>query len=37
MNGILSPLSHEIVSQFVIPAKFAHGGREPGSRKKAIA
>jgi hypothetical protein len=33
----LNPFSHEIVLQFVIPAKFAHGGREPGSRKKAIA
>jgi len=25
------------VSQFVIPAKFAHGGREPGSSKNMIA
>jgi hypothetical protein len=33
----LNPFSHEIVLQFFIPAKFAHGGREPGSRKKAIA
>jgi len=33
----LNSFSHEIVSQFVIPAKFAHGGREPGSSKKAIA
>jgi len=27
------PLPLETVSQFVIQAKFAHGGREPGSRK----
>jgi hypothetical protein len=27
------PRSLETVSQFVIPAKFVHGGREPGSRK----
>jgi hypothetical protein len=33
----LNPLSPVIGTQFVIPAKFAHGGREPGSRKKAIA
>jgi hypothetical protein len=37
MSGISSSLLHEIVSQFVIPAKFAHGEREPGSWKKAIA
>jgi hypothetical protein len=35
--AFLNPFSHEIVSQFVIPATFAHGEREPGSRKKAIA
>ena len=28
------PRSLETVSQFVIPAKFAHGGREPGSRQR---
>jgi hypothetical protein len=32
-----NPFSHKIVSQFVIPAKFGHSGREPGSRKEAIA
>jgi hypothetical protein len=29
--------SHKVMSQFVIPAMFAYGGRVPGSRKKAIA
>jgi len=30
------PLPPENVSQFVIPAKTACGGREPGSRKNFI-
>ena len=36
-KSFILPLPWETVSQFVIPAKFAHGGREPGSRENIIA
>jgi hypothetical protein len=32
----MPPLPQDTVSQSVIPAKSAYGGREPGSRKRLI-